>query len=191
MDFSVRQVLLLSSFSILFGMGMVSCQKPVQVMKLYNADTAHSELRNGQVFYQNKTFTGIIYKVGVGLDTLFKLSYKDGLEEGAQTYWYPDGKIKEQRHYAMGKKIGTHYGYWENGNKKFVYRYQNDLYEGEQRFWFDNGILGQLLHYKEGHENGQEQVWGDDDKPLANYEARNGRNYGNIGEKHCVSKVKQ
>jgi hypothetical protein len=43
------------------------------------------------------------------------------------------------------------------------------------------------MNFHQGHEQGLQQLWQSDGKLWANYEARNGRNYGLVGVKGCAT----
>lgn len=160
------------------------------MLKYYDAAVTQTEMKNGLLFYNGQPFSGILYRLQ-GKDTLFRAAYLHGLEDGLHKFWYDDGRLKELHFYTAGKKTGTHTGYWPGGQKMYERSYKDDMYDGVERYWFENGQLCQLFHYKDGHEDGMQQVWTEDGAVLANYEARNGRNYGNIGDKHCATRWKK
>ena len=53
--------------------------------------------------------------------------------------------------------------------------------------WYENGQPERRGHYAHGQETGPQQLWLPDGTLRANYEARNGRQYGFIGSKHCAT----
>jgi antitoxin component YwqK of YwqJK toxin-antitoxin module len=154
----------------------------------YDTDNVKLETKNGIVFKDGKTFTGHLYTLTDSThDSLFSAFYKAGKQDGAVVKWYPDGKLMERRSYEENVKIGIHSGFWQNGNKKFLYHFVNGNYEGIQQRWFESGKLYQEKTYKKGQEEGLQREWDNMGSLMINYEAHNGRQYGNIGKKHCAS----
>jgi antitoxin component YwqK of YwqJK toxin-antitoxin module len=132
--------------------------------------------------------TGTLYHLSNAGDTLFSLDYLKGVEHGEHMIKYGNGCLKEMRVYEHGKKVLIHTGYWPNGELRYQHTYENDLYEGTQFEWYDSGKLYSKKNYLKGYEQGLQQVWNTEGRLITNYEAKNGRNYGNIGTKHCVTK---
>jgi antitoxin component YwqK of YwqJK toxin-antitoxin module len=154
----------------------------------YCADSIAITNDNGTLIAEGKPFTGILYHLSPGGDTLFRLGYRNGKEQGEHVVFYGNGQLKEIRVYEEGKKVMIHTGYWPNGRQRYQYTFDDDLYEGIQFEWYESGKLFSRKNYAEGHENGLQQTWNNEGRLIANYETKNGRNYGNIGTKHCVTK---
>jgi antitoxin component YwqK of YwqJK toxin-antitoxin module len=53
--------------------------------------------------------------------------------------------------------------------------------------WFPDGTLYKQFRYEHGHESGAQRMWYVDGSVRANYVVRDGRRYGLIGAKGCVS----
>jgi antitoxin component YwqK of YwqJK toxin-antitoxin module len=179
---SASKLLVFCSLLLLF-----SCKYKAEKLTAYNTDSVKVKIKNGACFVNEAFFTGRLYGLNKKGDTTFIREYKNGLENGISKQFYEDGKLAEIRFYKDGKKTGEHLAYWPNGNKKFAYHFKDDLFEGEQREWYENGKHFQVMHYMGGHENGLQTAWNPDGTLAANYEAKNGRNYGNIGRKNCKS----
>lgn len=167
----------------------IACNKnkPVNNYSYYSADTTKIEADNGIAFVHGKAFTGILYSVNISLDTVFSVCYQNGLKEGRYVLYYSNGNLREERYFSAGKKFGTALGYWPAGQIKFTYHYSNDLFDGVQEEWFQNGKCYSRKKFQNGYENGMQKCWDSTGFLLGNYEARNGRNYGIIGVKHCKS----
>jgi antitoxin component YwqK of YwqJK toxin-antitoxin module len=142
---------------------------------------------NGVWHNGNTPFTGRVYALTPQGDSIFSRSYIEGLEDGLHKQWYPEGGLAEIRLYAGGKKTGINKGYWPDGHMRYIYKFKDDLYEGTQYEWYSNGKLYAKKNYHLGYEFGLQQSWNPDGSVKSNYEARNGRNYGNIGKKNCYS----
>ncbi|GAB3911694.1 hypothetical protein GCM10028803_53750 [Larkinella knui] len=165
-------------------MALCSCTPDRPVL---NLDSEAIVLKNG-IYYRDKIpFTGRLYKLNTRLDTVFLGDYRNGQEHGIQKKWYAKGRLQEVRLFNQGEKEGRHIGYWDNGNKRFDYLFEQDLFSGIQKEWHANGQLFKQIHFLAGYEQGLQRVWDTDGTLIANYEARNGRNYGNIGRKNCKS----
>ena len=188
MAFSEHRAQLLTSLITLFVF-VTGCFQGTGVRREFNIDNILIKNENGTLFTNSKPFTGRLYALSNGGDTIYTRDYLNGLEDGMHKLWYSNRTICEVRYYSSGKKTGRHTGYWENGRKKFQYTFQNDLYEGTQYEWYINGKLFSKKNYTNGHEMGLQQTWNPNGKTRSNYEARNGRNYGNIGKKNCFSKI--
>lgn len=165
----------------------VACKNNIPALPAFNADSIKLTEKNGTVFNGAEPFTGRVYKLSTAGDTLFVQDLLHGLKNGYTKFFYNDGKPAAIRYFVAGKKENTAEEWWPDGRKKIEYHYKNDLYEGLQREWFSNGQLYSSKNFLHGYEHGLQQNWDSTGAILANYEARNGRNYGNIGEKHCKS----
>lgn len=185
MDFMEHRVQFLIS---LIGLTFSCCGETARPKVEFNIAGLAVKNENGVIFFQDKPFTGKLYALS-NQDTVFIREYTLGLEDGLHKLWFNQKQVSEIRYYQAGKKTGLHTGYWENGQKKYEYSFVNDLYAGTQYEWYPTGQVFSKKAYKEGHENGLQQVWTPDGKLKSNYEARNGRNYGNIGKKNCLSKT--
>jgi antitoxin component YwqK of YwqJK toxin-antitoxin module len=188
MDFMVNRELLVIKVLII-GLLLAGCgfteKRPS--LKSYCADSLRLQNKNGVLFSGAEPFTGKLYALTHSGDSIFSKEYIMGQEDGIQKLWYPNAALQEIRFYTAGKKTGKHTGYWPDGRKRFQYTYSRDIYEGTQYEWFSNGRLCSKKNYHEGYENSLQQSWTPDGAIKSNYEARNGRNYGNIGKKSCYS----
>ena len=164
------------------------CGDTTMLKEQFNIAGRTIKNENGVIICDGKPFTGRLYALN-NTDTVFIREYSEGLEDGLHKLWYANKRIAEIRYYREGKKTGLHTGFWENGQKKYEYNFANDLYEDKQYEWYPTGQAFSKKTYKQGHENGLQQVWTPDGKIRSNYEAKNGRNYGNIGKKNCLSKT--
>ncbi len=88
---------------------------------------------------------------------------------------------------CTGAKDGVHEGWWENGRKKFEYHFTLDEYDGDVREWYPDGSPALHLQYKNGRESGLQRAWRENGTLYANYEAREGKNFGVINARLCYS----
>jgi antitoxin component YwqK of YwqJK toxin-antitoxin module len=107
----------------------------------------------------------------------------------ADTTRYAGGRVAAIRHYdARGRAAGTHRGWWENGAPKFAYTYAGGVMEGRAVDWFRDGRPYREAHYARGHEDGPQRMWYADGTLRASYVVRDGRRYGLMGAKGCVTR---
>ena len=180
-----QRLLWLSATAAIF----LSCsgKNHIPALPAFNADSIVLTEKDNFIYNAGHFFTGRIYKLSPGNDTLFVQDILQGLKNGYSKFFYETGMPAEIRYFAAGKKEDAAEAWWPNGQKRFEYHYKNDLYEGLQQEWFANGQLYSSKNFLHGYEHGMQQNWDSTGGILANYEARNGRNYGNIGQKHCKS----
>jgi antitoxin component YwqK of YwqJK toxin-antitoxin module len=150
-----------------------------------NADNNKFRQRQGVLYLDHQPFSGHQYLLYENGDTAFVLPFSQGREYGIARQWYPNRQLKEVRVYENGKKSGKHTGWWENGRLKFIYQFKKDVFDGPLKEWHANGQPFRSMNYIEGQESGLQQIHLADGSLYANYEVRNGRNYGLTGTRHC------
>ena len=101
--------------------------------------------------------------------------------------YFPSGKIREIRSFNDGVRHGLQTAFWENGGKRFEYTAKYGVYEGEFKEWSENGQLFHLAHYKNGQEEGVQKMWHADGQIRSNFVVINGRRFGLLGTKNCIS----
>ena len=100
---------------------------------------------------------------------------------------YADGRAAEARAYRDGVEDGVHRGWWESGAPRFAHVYHAGLMEGAAREWYADGRPYRAMHYAAGREEGSQRVWWPDGRVRASYVVRDGRRYGLMGAKGCVT----
>jgi antitoxin component YwqK of YwqJK toxin-antitoxin module len=100
---------------------------------------------------------------------------------------WPSGAIAYERHYVGDLEEGMEIGRWEDGSVRFIYHYAHGVMVGVARDWDRNGQLYRETHYLNGREEGEQQMWWPDGTLRASYVVRDGRRYGLLGAKGCVS----
>jgi len=139
------------------------------------------------LYFQAKKWSGFVFKLFPNKDTAFVGSYWNGLEEGVHQKWYPHYKLAEFRNYHLGKKVGKHIGFWDNGNPKFEYHFSDGELQGVSNEWYENGRPYKVMHYQKGYEAGSQKMWWENGVIRANYVVKQGRRYGLIGLKLCMT----
>ncbi len=150
-----------------------------------NTDTAVFQTHKGITYHNQQPFSGWQYSLYENGDTASITPFVDGKENGIATQWYENKQLKEIRLFDAGKRSGEHKGWWENGQLKFIHHYAGDLFEGNQKEWYPDGTQYKEMNYEKGYEKGLQKIWRPDGRLHANYEVRNGRNYGLTGSMHC------
>ena len=93
------------------------------------------------IYLNNINYCGWVYKLNEHMDTIFLGGYFNGIEEGVQKKWYANKQIAELRLFHLGKKIGKHIGFWENGNPKFEFYFSNGEHQGIAKEWYKNDAV--------------------------------------------------
>jgi antitoxin component YwqK of YwqJK toxin-antitoxin module len=186
-----KSIVLLSILSFVFG-----CQKRNEVseqssvvipdVEVSSQDTTLS-LQQGILSFKGKLFSGFIIEKYQNGQIGAKMGYFNGKLEGKQEKFYPNGKPLEERFYRDNRKVGTHKGWWENGNQKFVYLIENDVPIGEHQEWYENGQLFSLTNFdKNGQPDGVQKTWYPTGQIKSNFVMKEGRRFGFIGAKGCM-----
>jgi len=191
---------------IVAGLLMQAChtKEPVQAVDVSVVkDTLHSAMllpnkyvnskdrflsfHQDTLYYQNIKYSGYCFDLFTNGDSLFVGSYLDGVEEGVFKKWYPNNQLAEYRTYHLGKKVGKHIGFWEDGQPKFEFNFMEGELQGVANEWYRNGQAYKAFHYEMGYENGSQKMWWENGIIRANYVVKQGRRFGLIGLKLCMT----
>ncbi len=153
----------------------------------FNKNDGKYSNENGIFFRNGQPFSGILLSLYSSLDTESVIPFYKGLEEGWTRKYYPHQQLSEERLYHLGKKESIHQGWWENGQIKFLYCFKNDNHDGKAQTWYESGNPATENFYEKGYETGLQRAWYADGVLRANYDSRNGRQYGLTGVKNCQS----
>lgn len=143
--------------------------------------------KRGFLFYRGDLFTGMVEKIDPDGTLRTRDQYEKGRRHGDCKRWFSSGVLESVRAYRENRKHGQHEGWFENGQRKFLMHLDRGRYVGERKEWYASGKPFAVFHYEDGKEVGLQRVWGPDGKIRSNYVVRNGRRYGLIGAKPCVS----
>jgi len=152
-----------------------------------NSKDPFLQMHQDTVFFQDKKFSGTIFNLYPNGDTSMTGQYFNGLEQGVFKKWYPNKQLAESRFYHAGKKIGKHIGFWEDGKPKFEFYFSKGEHDGIANEWYSNGQAYKAFHYTMGYENGSQKIWWENGVIRANYVVKQGRRYGLIGLKLCMT----
>jgi hypothetical protein len=144
-------------------------------------------LQNGVMYRSGALFTGRLIDPLPDGTPRVSTEYEDGLRHGMARGRYEDGGLAWERTYVGGLEEGTHRGWWEDGSRRFVYEFRAGLLQGQALEWYRGGQLYRDFTYEDGREAGRQRMWFPDGTPRANYVVRDGRRYGLVGSKGCVT----
>lgn len=178
-----------NSFIVAIGIIGVSCTiQEAPFFQTYLESNTSIIQKGGITYSNNQLFTGKLVQISEQKDTLSIRFFLSGKKVGQWETFFSNGNLKEQRFFdENGKKTGEYSAYWENGQKKWSYIFQNDEYNGVCRDWNKDGKLIREMTYKNGHEDGPQKVWYDNGKIKSNYVVKDGKRYGKLGTKNCVT----
>ena len=148
---------------------------------------AFLQMHQDTIFFQDKKFSGTIFNLYPNGDTSMIAHYFNGLEQGLLKKWYPNKQLAESRFFEAGKKMGKHIGFWEDGKPKFEFYFTKGEHDGIANEWYSNGQAYKAFHYTMGYENGSQKMWWENGVIRANYVVKQGRRYGLIGLKLCMT----
>lgn len=155
---------------------------------LFNKTDTAIRFNNGVVYLNEHHYSGALFTLFPNtMDTSTIEVYENGLENGTWKKYYSSNKLREERQYLKGKKIGTLINYWENDKMQLQYTFVNDEYQGICKEWNEAGLLTKEMNYEKGHESGSQKWWYDNGKIKANYIIINGRRFGLLGTKNCIN----
>ena len=167
---------------------IASVETAIDIPNLYiNQLDTSLKFHQDTLFFQAKKFSGYVFHLYSNRDSLFVGSYWNGLEEGVHKKCYPNKQLAEHRNFHFGKKVGKHVGFWEDGKPKFEYHFLEGELQGVSNEWYQNGQSYKVMHYKKGYEEGSQKMWWDNGVIRANYVVKQGRRYGLIGLKLCMT----
>lgn len=141
----------------------------------------------GALMYEGVPFTGRLVAHHPDGSLQVATEYRDGLRDGTSQGWYANGQRSWTRSYDANREVGTHRGWWEDGGPRFVYRFEGGVLDGEALEWFPDGTMYRAFTYAAGKESGSQRMWYPDGSLRATYVVKDGRRYGLIGSKGCVT----
>ena len=170
-----------------FGGGRTPAAKTVadDAMVLSSLDTSLSR-QAGKMLHEGELFSGFV-KTENSIGDVLVAPYEMGVKEGQEHSSYADGSLKHVRTWKMGKREGEFLSYWPDGQLKQAHFYEDDLLDGRIEEWFSTGQQFKSFSYENGKEAGPQKLWYEDGTLRANYVVLDGRRYGSIGTKGCVS----
>ena len=152
-----------------------------------NSKDSFLQMHQDTLFFHDKKFSGTIFNTYSSGDTAMIQQFSSGLEQGFFKKWYVNKQLAESRFFQAGKKLGKHIGFWEDGKPKFEFYFTKGEHDGIANEWYANGQAYKAFHYTMGYENGSQKMWWENGVIRANYVVKQGRRYGLIGLKLCMT----
>ncbi|WP_040804462.1 toxin-antitoxin system YwqK family antitoxin [Nocardia concava] len=95
----------------------------------------------GRTCYEDEPYTGEVEKYADNGQLVLLFNYADGVEDGPQREWWPDGSKRSEGVTRMGAAVGEWQHWYENGQlKERVVLDDNGLLLARQR-WTADGEL--------------------------------------------------
>ena len=145
------------------------------------------ERQRGRLLFAGDPFSGVVERFDSDGTLRSRERYLAGLRHGMNERWYASGVRESRRRYERNRKHGRHDAWFENGQRKFLMFFDQGKYQGERKEWYPSGDVYAIFQYVNGEEVGLQRVWGPNGKLRSNYFVKDGRRYGLIGAKPCVS----
>ena len=142
--------------------------------------------KNGITYYRGERFTGYVSEKYYYETPKSSTPYNNGVRNGAAKEWYSNNQLKSIRYFRHGKSIGAHKGYWDTGEKRFLYRYKHGAQHGTQIEWHENGNIARKNRMKNGQLSGIQKGWRVDGDLKFNFTYIDGKRYGFLGATLCV-----
>jgi antitoxin component YwqK of YwqJK toxin-antitoxin module len=163
----------------------MACQPSPETVSYIDANQVPVQARAGITYRENQPISGVLFATDAQGDTVFRVPFLKGKENGIAKFFYPGNRLREERLFVNGWKEGTHRGWYETGKHRFEYHFRDDLFEGSYKEWFPNGKPFRNMNYEKGQESGVQQIWYSTGKIKTNYIIKNDRRYGLLGTKNC------
>lgn len=97
------------------------------------------------------------------------------------------GAVRRSTPYRAGVRDGVERSWYADGAPRLALTYRAGLPHGAGREWYADGRPYREMRYAAGHEEGMQRVWWPDGRVRASYVVRDGRRYGLMGAKGCVT----
>lgn len=122
---------------------------------------------------------------------IYEGTFKDGLETGIFTYYYPDGTVRMRNTYTTPGRVCKHEAYDEQGRLVAKGNYNQKNRDGEWRLYDSQGRLIKIANYKMGIKEGPQIIFtsNGDTAEVATWHDnhRDGRWWKRIGEKGWIT----
>jgi len=107
--------------------------------------------KNNKVFYNGHLFSGTEYHNYDNGDLLMEINYVDGVQNGVQKMYHPNGQIAQNHLYKNGQIVdGTYVDLFPNGEKNGVFIYKNGKLNGKGLVYYESGQLWRETLWENG-----------------------------------------
>jgi antitoxin component YwqK of YwqJK toxin-antitoxin module len=110
-----------------------------------------------EIWYQNGKLHGpsIQFSANALADTLMYKHYKNGILDGPQRSYFPNGKVRKLSNYKDGFSDGAQITYNNNGQKESELFFKAGKKQGNWKYFFDSGKVARTENWKDGKKNGE------------------------------------
>lgn len=128
-----------------------------------------AKLKTSKVYFLESNYTqdGLLNGKSVGYQSMNKkvkmieIDYANGVKNGLQIMYYPNGKLHVKAEYKQGKRNGLYQAWAEDGTKKLEMAFKDSLLHGQFRTWWSNLQIATTGQYVEERKIG---LWESFDK---------------------------
>ncbi len=106
------------------------------------------------------TYAGLVPTINWKL-TNHQGLHLEAVKHGKCTWYYENGRKKEEINYDLGKKQGNARGWYMNGQLQYEESYKKDTLNGDVMSYYDNGFPAQKGNFLEGERYGLWKYFGD------------------------------
>lgn len=144
-----------------------------------------------EVVYVDGRLNGTWTHFGEDGSKNLEATYKDGKRDGIWTNYAPpdkDGKqaVTQTTQYVDGVSDGPQVQYYPNGQKRLERFYKANRQVGKQTIWYEKGGKYSEANYENGLLHGMVTMWDESGKVLTQREYRNGKPLRNPDDKQAV-----
>lgn len=104
---------------------------------------------------------------------------QNGLREGPERVFYPDGRLKELTHWKLDRRQGPYEERYDNGKRRLLANYESNLLDGKLSVYFDDGMLMQEVNFLSGQKTGLESTFYQNGQPRTRMQYQEGVRQGN------------
>ena len=117
--------------------------------------------RNG-IFYavnEEKPYTGKAIEYYLSGQKKLEITYKNGKQDGVETFWTKNGHKRSEHTYKDGKRDGDWIEWYANGQKVSKSTYKDGKQNGVSTEWHYNGRKAAEGILKDDKKNGVVTIW--------------------------------
>ena len=139
---------------------------------IFNRSTEYQYNNSGQIeskenYIYDKLTSSTLYEYHLNGNIQSESSFKDGIEDGKEIWWYENGQIELEFNYKEGVPIGTSIGWYKSGKKEFEESYKNGVFSSGTT-WYENGQKKSEQNWTDWEKNnGKKTLWNENGQIVA------------------------
>jgi len=115
--------------------------------------------KNNLSYHADQLFTGTAISYHKNKTKFIQQEYKEGIQEGKWTVWYPTGNLQKEGFKSQKKADGLYQEWYPNKQLKYVKTYHLGSKEGKWKSWYENGQQWTERDFLNNQLNGKILVW--------------------------------